>query len=167
MQKLSFFKTIFLFLNILGVCAVCALGWKNFDKKKNTLLITKKIVSETAQKWDKQTGKTFVEQNLKLNVNVFQLEVVVANLAQHDTTKYLTAYPVIKFVTGRLNKSDYERVLPKIREVIIDVINQKSAVEILEENGISKLKEDLLRELNKLNLPLEIEKIYFTSIIVA
>jgi flagellar basal body-associated protein FliL len=167
MQKLSFFKTIFLFLNLLGVCAVCSLGWKGYDQKKKDLVITKKVVSETAQKWDKQTGKTFIQQDLKLNVNAYPLEVVVANLAQHDTTKYLTAYPVVKFVNGKIKKSDYERVLPKIREVFFEVINQKSAVEILEENGISKLKEDLLRELNKLNLPLEVEKIYFSSIVVS
>jgi flagellar basal body-associated protein FliL len=167
MQKLSFFKTIFLFLNILGVCAVCALQWKSFEKRKKDLAFTKNFVSETAKKWDKQTGKIFVQQDLKLNENAFPLEVVVANLAQHDATKYLTAYPVVKFVNGKIKKSDYERVLPKIREVFFEVINQKSAVEILEENGISNLKEDLIRELNKLNLPLEIEKIYFLSIVVS
>jgi flagellar basal body-associated protein FliL len=166
MQKLSFFKTIFLFLNFLGICAVCAVQWISFEQRKKDLVFTKKIVSETAKKWDKQTGKIFDQQDLKLKENVFQLEVVVANLARQDNSKYLTAYPVIKFVNGKLKKSDFERVLPKIREVFLEVINQKSAVEILEENGISKLKEDLLRELNELSLPLEIEKIYFLSIVV-
>ena len=126
------------------------------------------MVSAFAKKWDKQTGRVFDEAiDLKLNVNAFPLEVIIANLSQGQSDRYLTAYPVIKFANGKLKKADFENVLPRVREIFFEVINQKSPEELLEKDGISKLKADLIRELNDIVLPLEIEKIYFLSVVVS
>lgn len=168
MTNKSIFKTFWLSLYLLGICAVGLMQWKNLEYKKKDLNDTKQVVHEFAKKWDKKTGRIFGEEaDLKLNVNAFPLEVIVANLSQNNTTRYLTAYPVVKFVEGKIKKSDFEKILPKIREIFFDVINQKSAEDLLERDGISKLKVDLLRELNEIILPLEIEKIYFLSLVVS
>lgn len=168
MTNKSIFKTFWLSLYLLGVCAVGLMQWRNLESKKKDLIATKQAVTEFAKKWDKKTGRIFGEEaDLKLNVNAYPLEVIVANLSQNNTTRYLTAYPVVKFVEGKIKKSDFEKILPKIREIFFDVINQKSAEDLLERDGISKLKVDLLRELNEIILPLEIEKIYFLSLVIS
>lgn len=168
MNNNSFFKTIVLSLNLIGITVVAVLQWKNITLKKRSIDSRHKIVSEFAQKWDKQTGRTFGErQDLDLNINAVALEVVVANLSQDNNTRYVTAYPVVKFAKGKLKKSDLAKALPKIREKFFEVINQKSAGDILESDGLTKLKDDLRRELNEINLPLEIEKIYFLSFVVS
>ena len=169
MKNNSFFKTLWLSLYILGVCAVGLMQWKNLANTKKELSTSRQIVSAFAKKWDKQTGRVFGEEaDLKLNVNAIPLEVIVANLSEGgNITRYLTAYPVIKFVKGNLKKSDFEKVLPRVREIFFEVINQKSPEELLEKGGFSKLKADLLRELNEIVLPLEIEKIYFISVVVS
>jgi len=152
----------------LGVGAVGLMQWRNLENTKKDFNDTKQVVLEFTKKWDKKTGRVFgQEADLKLNVNAYPLEVIVANLSQDNTTRYLTAYPVVKFVEGKLKKSDFEKILPKIREIFFDVINQKSAEDLLERDGISRLKVDLLRELNEIILPLEIEKIYFLSLVVS
>lgn len=168
MTNKSIFKTFWLSLYLLGVCAVGLMQWRNLENTKKDFNDTKQVVLEFTKKWDKKTGRVFgQEADLKLNVNAYPLEVIVANLSQDNTTRYLTAYPVVKFVEGKLKKSDFEKILPKIREIFFDVINQKSAEDLLERDGISRLKVDLLRELNEIILPLEIEKIYFLSLVVS
>jgi flagellar basal body-associated protein FliL len=151
----------------LGVCALGIMQWKNLNFKTKELEISQKVVSKYFQKWDAQTKRTFVQTDLKLNVNAIPLEVVVANLSQNDNTLYVSVYPVIKFVNGNLSKEDFEKVLPKIRETFLEVINQKNSQEILKDDGISSLKEDLIKALNQLNLPLEVEKIYFSNFSVS
>jgi flagellar basal body-associated protein FliL len=169
MKNNSFFKTFWLSLYLLGVCAVGLMQWRNLEHTKKELHSSSKVVSEFAKKWDKQTGRVFGEEaDLNLNVNAIPLEIIVANLAQSgDITRYLTAYPVIKFAKGNLKKADFLKVLPRLREIFFEVINQKSPEEILGKDGISKLKADLVRELNEIMLPLEIEKVYFLSVIVS
>ncbi len=168
MTNNSYFKTVWLSLYLLGVGAVGLMQWRNLENKKKDLNSTRQVVLEFAKKWDKKTGRIFGEEaDLKLNVNAYPLEVIVANLSQNNTTRYLTAYPVVKFIEGKIKKADFEKIIPKIREIFFDVINQKSAEDLLEKDGISKLKGDLLRELNELVLPLEIEKIYFLSVVIS
>jgi len=168
MKSDSIFKTVFLLLNLVGVSAVGYLQWRNLELKKKYVSASSQIVSDFTKKWDKQTGRTFAKiEDLDLNINAVPLEVIIANLSQNNTTRYLTAYPVIKFSKGTLKKTELEKALPLIRETFFEVINKKSAEDIMGKNGILNLKEDLLRELNYLNLPLEIEKIYFLSIVVS
>ena len=168
MKNGSFFKTLILSLNLIGICAIGAWQWRHQSHLKKTQIEISKTVTEMANKWDKQTGRIFEEKiDLDLNTNAIPLEVVIANLSQNANNRYLTIYPVIKFIKGDLRKSDFEKVLPGIREKFLDVINQKNPNDILEKDGISKLKEELLRELNDLDLPLKIEKIYFSSVVVS
>ena len=168
MKNGPIFKTIILSVNLLGVCAIGAWQWHHQSILKKEKAETNQIVSELSNKWDKQTGRIFEEKiDLDLNTNAIPLEVVIANLSQNNNNRYLTIYPVIKFIKGDLRKSDFEKVLPGIREKFLDVINQKNPNDILEKDGISKLKEELLRELNDLDLPLKIEKIYFSSVVVS
>ncbi len=164
---MKYFKTILLTLNLIGLCAVCLMQYRNLNHKMKNLNLAKEEIKEATNIWDKKTGRIFLKQDLKLTVNAYPLEIIIANLSQHDTTKYFTAYPVVKFVEGKLNKSDFEKVLPRIREVIIEVINQKNANDLLEKDGIPNLKKDLIKELNQINLPLKIENIYFLSAIVS
>jgi flagellar basal body-associated protein FliL len=168
MKNNSFFKTFWLSLYLLGVCAVGLMQWRTLEQTKKNLKSSKAAVAEFTKKWDKQTGRVFGEAaDLNLNVNAIPLEVIVANLSEGSSSRYLTAYPVIKFVKGNLKKADFEKVLPRVREIFFEVINQKSPEELLEKDGISKLKADLIRELNEVMLPLEIEKIYFLSVVVS
>lgn len=168
MKSDSWLKTIFLGLNLIGMSTLGIMQWRNLNLKKKEVDLGVKTVSDFTQKWDKQTGRTFEKiEDLDLNINAIPLEVIIANLSESTTSNYLTAYPVIKFAKGTLKKSELQKVLPKIRETFFEVINQKSAGDILEKNGILNLKNDLLRELNQINLPLEIEKIYFLSIVVS
>ena len=168
MKNNSFFKTFWLSLYFLGVCAVGLMQWRNLEQTKKNLNSSKAAILEFTKKWDKQTGRVFGEAaDLNLNVNAIPLEVIVANLSEGQSNRYLTAYPVIKFVKGNLKKADFEKVLPKLREIFFEVINQKSPEELLEKDGITKLKADLIRELNDITLPLEIEKIYFLSVVIS
>lgn len=169
MKSDSILKTVFLTLNLIGVTVVGIMQWKNLKLKKNYVDSSKHVIMDFTKKWDKQTGRTFEKiEDLDLNINAIPLEVIIANLSQNTTTNYLTAYPVIKFAKGTLKKSALEKVLPRIRETFFEVINQKSTEDILGNKGIKNLKEDLLRELNQIvNLPLEIENIYFLSIVVS
>ena len=119
--------------------------------------------------YQKQNHNEKVEENKESSI-MFKtdIESIVLNvLNSKNVNKMMKLSFSIKY-TDQLYTPKIEEYKTEINDLVITLISSKSSEELMTQNGKNLLKEDLLKELNKLfeKEKIEIKQVLFTEFVI-
>jgi len=167
-KKFQIIKNLLLFVNIIGLGAISYFTWIKVSSVQEEAM-PKALVKEFFDNWEEKKGLSLKTAPVKiLKQKSLPLEVFVANLAQVDEQSYhITFYPVLTFAPdSEVSEENFTSHLPKMRDRIIELVNTKTKDELLKLGGKEKFKDELKMSLNSLNLPYQVNRVFFTGLLV-
>lgn len=144
---------LFIILLLLGGGGAAAYKFLVLDKQK-------------AKKNDKKAQKIVNEIKHVEDLGVeFKVGTFIVNLQDRDADRYLKITVVLDVQDNKI-KAELQKRLPQIKDAITTLLFTKSSKELRSEEGIEKLKEEIIKRVNAI-LPIGgVKNVYFTDFVI-
>jgi flagellar FliL protein len=96
---------------------------------------------------------------------IYKMDPFIVNLSDSERMRYLKLKVEVESEEVKSNE-EYEKRLPQLRDTVLAVLTSKTAKEIMDSEGKTKLRNEIAARLNQLLSTFQIKTVYFAEFVI-